>query len=38
MVNRKLSRDGHDLTDVTATVLGYYGIQPLAGMTGESIF
>jgi bisphosphoglycerate-independent phosphoglycerate mutase (AlkP superfamily) len=38
MVNRKLSRDGHDLTDMTATVLAHYGIQPLAGMTGESIF
>jgi predicted AlkP superfamily phosphohydrolase/phosphomutase len=38
MVNRKLSSDGHDLTDVTATVLAHYGIQPLAGMTGEPIF
>jgi predicted AlkP superfamily phosphohydrolase/phosphomutase len=38
MVNRKLSSDGHGLTDVTATVLSHYGIQPLAGMTGESIF
>jgi len=38
MVNRKLSRDGFDLTDVTATVLAHYGIEPLAGMTGESIF
>ena len=38
MVNRKLSSDGHDLTDVTATVLSHYGIQPLAGMTGESMF
>jgi hypothetical protein len=38
MVNRKLSRDGHDLTDMTATVLAHYGIQPLPGMTGKSIF
>jgi predicted AlkP superfamily phosphohydrolase/phosphomutase len=38
LTNRKLSSSGHDLTDVTATVLSHYGIQPLAGMTGESIF
>ncbi len=38
MVNRKLPRDGHDLTDVTATVLAHYGIEPIEGMTGESIF
>ena len=38
LTNRKLSSSGHDLTDVTATVLSHYGIKPLAGMTGESIF
>ena len=37
LVNRKLPRDGHDLTDVTATLLSHYGIQPLPGMTGEPI-
>ena len=37
LVNRKLSSDGHDLTDVTATLLSYYGIRPLPGMTGDSI-
>jgi predicted AlkP superfamily phosphohydrolase/phosphomutase len=37
LMNRKLSRDGFDLTDVTATVLSHYGIQPLPGMTGEPI-
>jgi len=38
LVNRKLSSDGHDLTDVTATVLAHYGIETLEGMTGQSIF
>jgi len=37
LMNRKLSSDGHDLTDVTATVLSHYGIQMLPGMTGEPI-
>ncbi len=37
LMNRKLSSDGHDLTDVTATVLSHYGIQTLPGMTGEPI-
>jgi len=36
-VNRKLPSDGHDLTDVTATVLSYYGIEKLPGMIGESV-
>jgi len=35
LVNRKLSKDGFDLTDVTASVLAHYGIKPLPGMTGE---
>jgi predicted AlkP superfamily phosphohydrolase/phosphomutase len=38
LMNRKLSRDGHDLTDLTATLLALYGIEKLPGMTGESIF
>jgi len=37
LLNRELSRDGHDLTDVTATLLSHYGIEPLPGMTGEPI-
>ena len=37
VLNRKLPRDGHDLTDLTATLLSHYGIQPLPGMTGEPI-
>ena len=37
LMNRKLKRDGHDLTDVTATILSHYGIEPLPGMTGRPI-
>jgi predicted AlkP superfamily phosphohydrolase/phosphomutase len=37
LINRKVSKDGHDLTDVTATILSHYGIAPLPGMTGEPI-
>ena len=37
LVNRKLEKDGHDLTDLTVTLLSHYGIEPLAGMTGEPI-
>ena len=37
LVNRKLSGNGHDLTDVTATVLSHYGIKPLPDMTGEPV-
>jgi predicted AlkP superfamily phosphohydrolase/phosphomutase len=37
LLNRKLSADGHDLTDLTATLLSHYGIEPLPGMTGEPI-
>ncbi len=37
LLNRKLANDGHDLTDLTATILSHYGIEPLAGMTGEPI-
>jgi predicted AlkP superfamily phosphohydrolase/phosphomutase len=37
LTNRKLTRDGHDLTDLTATLLSFYGIKKLPGMTGEPI-
>ena len=37
LINRKLNGDGHDLTDVTATVLSHYGIKLLPDMTGEPI-
>jgi len=37
LVNRKLRGEGHDLTDVTATVLSHYGIKPLPDMTGEPV-
>jgi predicted AlkP superfamily phosphohydrolase/phosphomutase len=38
LVNRKLSTDGHDLTDLTATLLHHYGLPPAEGMIGHSIF
>ena len=37
LLNRKLAKDGHDLTDLTATLLSHYGIEPVAGMTGTPI-
>jgi predicted AlkP superfamily phosphohydrolase/phosphomutase len=37
LLNRKLSSDGHDLTDLTATLLSHYDIEMLPGMTGEPI-
>ena len=37
LVNRKLKGEGHDLTDLTATLLEHYGIQVLPDMTGEPI-
>lgn len=37
LMNRKLARDGHDLTDLTATLLSHYGIEKLPQMTGEPI-
>jgi hypothetical protein len=36
-MNRKLASDGHDLTDLTVTLLSHYGIEKLPGMTGEPI-
>jgi predicted AlkP superfamily phosphohydrolase/phosphomutase len=37
LVNRKLGADGHDLTDLTVTLLSHYGIEPLPGMTGKPV-
>jgi predicted AlkP superfamily phosphohydrolase/phosphomutase len=37
LINRKLAGEGHDLTDLTATLLSHYGIQKLPEMTGEPI-
>jgi predicted AlkP superfamily phosphohydrolase/phosphomutase len=37
LMNRKLASDGHDLTDVTATVLSHYGVELAPGMTGKPI-
>jgi predicted AlkP superfamily phosphohydrolase/phosphomutase len=38
LLNRKLSQSGHDLTDLTVTLLSHYGIEKLPEMTGSSIF
>jgi predicted AlkP superfamily phosphohydrolase/phosphomutase len=38
LVNRKLDSQGHDLTDLTATLLHHFGLPPAEGMTGQSIF
>ncbi len=37
LLNRALASDGHDLTDLTVTLLAHYGIEPLPGMTGEPV-
>jgi predicted AlkP superfamily phosphohydrolase/phosphomutase len=37
LINRKLSKDGHDLTDLTATLLSHYGVEKLPEMTGDPI-
>ena len=37
LVNRKLEGSGYDLTDVTATLLAHYGVEPGTGMTGQPI-
>lgn len=37
LTNRKLSRDGHDLTDLTATLLDHYGLDVPDEMVGTSI-
>jgi predicted AlkP superfamily phosphohydrolase/phosphomutase len=38
LANRKISGDGHDLVDVTATILAWYGLKPNPGMSGTSFF
>jgi len=37
VVNRKLRGSGYDLTDLTATLLAHFGLDPLPGMVGERI-
>jgi predicted AlkP superfamily phosphohydrolase/phosphomutase len=36
--NRKVAGGGHDLRDVTATILAWYGLPLSEGMSGKSIF
>jgi predicted AlkP superfamily phosphohydrolase/phosphomutase len=36
--NRKVAGGGHDLRDVTATILAWYGLPLNDGMSGKSIF
>ncbi len=38
LTNEKVTTDGHDLTDVTATILQWYGLPVNAGMAGKPIF
>jgi predicted AlkP superfamily phosphohydrolase/phosphomutase len=38
LVNRPLPGDGHDLEDLTVTLLRHFGVTPPAAMTGRSIF
>ncbi|MDP2316846.1 MAG: alkaline phosphatase family protein [Pseudomonadota bacterium] len=37
LTNRPISGEGHDLTDITATLLAWYGVAPLPGMTGQPV-
>ncbi len=38
LISNKPTRPGpHDLTDLTVEVLGFYGIEPIAGMLGERV-
>jgi hypothetical protein len=37
LVNRRLPGDGHDLEDLTVTLLRHFGVAPAEGMTGRSI-
>jgi predicted AlkP superfamily phosphohydrolase/phosphomutase len=37
LTNRKLSGSDYNLVDVTATLLAYYGIDPVPGMVGHAI-
>ena len=36
MTNAPLQDGEHDLTDVTASILDYFGLRPLPGMVGTS--
>jgi predicted AlkP superfamily phosphohydrolase/phosphomutase len=36
--NRRIAGEGHNLVDVTATILAWYGLPPSDGMRGTSIF
>ena len=36
--NHKITGEGHNLVDVTATILAWYGLPPNPGMSGTSIF
>jgi predicted AlkP superfamily phosphohydrolase/phosphomutase len=36
--NRKLRRDNAELKDLTVTILGLFGVNPSAGMTGKVVF
>jgi predicted AlkP superfamily phosphohydrolase/phosphomutase len=37
LVNRKLVRGGHELTDLTVTLLRHFGLPPADGLRGHSI-
>ena len=37
LVNRKLTGSGYALTDLTATLLAHYGLEPTYGMIGTAI-
>jgi len=37
LVNRKLARGGHELTDLTVTLLRHFGLPPADGLRGHSI-
>lgn len=38
LTNQAVTTNGHDLTDVTATILKWYGLPPNPGMNGTPIF
>ena len=38
LANRPITGAGHDLVDVTATILAWYGLPPNPGMSGQSFF
>ncbi len=35
--NRRIQGEGHELTDVTATLYAWYGLAPVEGMTGQPV-